>query len=154
MLRNMFPFWAAILANILAQILKPVFYYFRSGKFDPHYTVACGGFPSSHTSTVVALSTAVLIVEGVESSLFAVTLIFSFIVIYDAVNVRYYAGKNIQLTKQLISDLQETFRFKPNDPIYFEKMKQVLGHRFIEVLGGFILGVIVALVMAAFHGFI
>ena len=33
-------------------------------------------------------------------------------------------------------------------------MKQVLGHRFIEVLGGFILGVIVALVMAAFHGFI
>lgn len=154
MLKTMFPFWAAILANVLAQVLKPFFYYLRTKEFNPHITIACGGFPSSHTSTVTALVVAVGISEGVDSTLFAVTTIFALIVIYDAVNVRYYAGKNIQLTKQLIADLEEAFRLKLDDPIYFEKMKQVLGHRYIEALGGFILGIAVALTMAKLNGFI
>lgn len=154
MLKSMFPFWAAILANILAQLLKPVFYYLRTREFNPHITIACGGFPSSHTSTVTALVVAVGISEGIHSTLFAVTTIFAFIVIYDAVNVRYYAGKNIQLTKQLIADLEDEFRLKLDDPIYFEKMKQVLGHRYVEALGGFVLGIAVAMIMAKFNGFI
>ncbi|MEG0580262.1 MAG: divergent PAP2 family protein, partial [Niameybacter sp.] len=108
--------------------------------------IACGGFPSSHTATVVALSTAVALVEGITSSLFAVTTIFSFIVIYDAVNVRYYAGKNIQLTKQLIFDLEASSEVEFSDPIYFEKIKEVLGHRLIEVFGGFVLGVLETLI--------
>lgn len=154
LLKTMFPFWAAILANVLAQILKPFFHYLRTRDFNPHYTIACGGFPSSHTSTVTALVTAVAIVEGIHSTLFAVTMIFALIVIYDAVNVRYYAGKNIQLTKQLISDLEETFKLKLDDPIYFEKMKQVLGHRYVEALGGLILGIVVAIIMALLNGFL
>ncbi len=139
----MFPLWAALLANLIAQLLKPVFLYMRTKKFDIHQTIACGGFPSSHSSTVVALASAVAIVEGVESSIFAVTCIFSFIVIYDAVNVRYYAGKNIQLTKQLISDLETMSKLHFSDPIYQEKLKSVLGHRFIEAVGGCILGFLV-----------
>ncbi|MEG0823903.1 MAG: divergent PAP2 family protein [Erysipelotrichaceae bacterium] len=144
---SMFPFWAAIVANIIAQILKPIFLYIRTKKFDPYQAVACGGFPSSHTSTVIALSCSVGLVEGFQSTLFAVTSIFSFIVLYDAVNVRYYAGKNIQLTKQLISDLEELTKLRFSDPIYFEKMKQVLGHRYVEALGGFVLGLFVSIVM-------
>ena len=122
MMLTLFPLWAALISNISAQLIKPFVYYFRTGKFDIQYTVACGGFPSSHTSTVSALSLAVGLVEGFESTLFAVTCIFSLIVIYDAVNVRYYAGKGIQLTKQLISDLEDVMSLKLDDPIYFEKI--------------------------------
>lgn len=85
--------------------------------------------------------------EGFDSALFAITCVFSFIVIYDAANVRYYAGRNIQLTKQLISDLETLKGLKFNDPIYHEKIKSVLGHKFIEILGGILLGILVSLSM-------
>lgn len=140
MIETMFPMFAALLANVTAQLLKPLFLMSRTKRFDMRQTISCGGFPSSHTSTVVALSTAVALVEGLSSSLFAITAIFSFIVIYDAINVRYYAGKNIQLTKQLINDLSASGEVEFSDPIYYEKIKEVLGHRLIEVIGGFILG--------------
>ncbi|MDE6475366.1 MAG: divergent PAP2 family protein [Erysipelotrichaceae bacterium] len=143
----MFALWAALLANLIAQLLKPVFLYMRTKKFDIHQTIACGGFPSSHSSTVAALTSAVAIIEGIESTLFAVTCIFSFIVIYDAVNVRYYAGKNIQLTKQLISDLETMSKLHFSDPIYQEKLKSVLGHRLVEAVGGCILGILVTTVL-------
>ncbi|MXQ73197.1 divergent PAP2 family protein [Clostridiaceae bacterium DONG20-135] len=139
-METMFPMFAALLANVTAQLLKPLFLMSRTKRFDMRQTISCGGFPSSHTSTVVALSTAVALVEGLSSSLFAITAIFSFIVIYDAINVRYYAGKNIQLTKQLINDLSASGEVEFSDPIYYEKIKEVLGHRLIEVIGGFILG--------------
>ena len=152
MLHDLFPLWIALCANALAQVIKPFIYYYRSGKFDIHYTIACGGFPSSHTSTVTALSIAVGLVEGFNSTLFAITSVFSVIVIYDAVNVRYYAGKNIQLTQQLVSDLAEMIKLPLDDPIYHEKMKQVLGHRMIEAVGGFVLGAVVTVGVAYILG--
>lgn len=154
MLHDTFPLWIALLSNIAAQVLKPFIYYYRSGKFDFHYTLACGGFPSSHTSTVTALSIAVGLVEGFDSTLFAVTLVFSIIVVYDAVNVRYYAGKNIQLTQQLITDLAEMIKLPLDDPIYNEKMKAVLGHRVIEAFGGIVLGVVLTIICAWLNGWL
>lgn len=154
MLENLFPLWAALLANVIAQVSKPFFYYYRTGKFDIRYTIACGGFPSSHTSTVTALTLSVAIMEGIDSTLFQIAAIFSFIVIYDAVNVRYYAGKNIQLTKQLINDLTEMIKLPLDDPIYHERMKDVLGHRITEAVGGFFVGVVVPLIAAWMMGYL
>lgn len=144
---SIYPLLAALLANVFAQVLKPVVLYLRTQKLDVHQCIACGGFPSSHSSTVTALTVAIGMSEGFDSTLFAITCVFSFIVIYDATNVRYYAGKNIQLTKQLISDLETLKGLKFSDPIYQEKIKSVLGHKFIEVLGGILLGILVALVL-------
>ena len=144
---SIYPLLAALLANVLAQVLKPFVLYMRTKKIDVHQCIACGGFPSSHSSTVSALTVAIGMSEGFDSTFFAITCVFSFIVIYDATNVRYYAGKNIQLTKQLISDLETLKGLKFSDPIYQEKIKSVLGHKFIEVLGGILLGILVALVL-------
>lgn len=144
---SIYPLAAALIANVVAQILKPFVLYLRTQKFDVHQCIACGGFPSSHSSTVSALTVAIGLSEGFDSTFFAITCVFSFIVIYDATNVRYYAGRNIQLTKQLISDLETLKGLKFSDPIYQEKIKSVLGHKFIEVIGGILLGVVVALVL-------
>lgn len=146
-MENIYPITAAILANLLAQVLKPYFLYRKTKRFDIHQTIASGGFPSSHSSTVTSLSTAIALQQGIESTYFAISLIFSIIVIYDAVNVRYYAGKNIQLTKQLVSDLEKINQTTFDNPIYHEKIKTVLGHKLIEVIGGIGLGLIVALLI-------
>lgn len=144
---SLYPLVTAILSNILAQVLKTVVYYYRTGKWDFHWVIASGGFPSSHSSTVTALSLSIGIQEGFDSAIFAVTTIFSFIVMYDACHVRYYSGKNIELTQQLVKDLREMTGLHFDDPIYQEKLKNVLGHKFVEVIGGFVVGLAVPLIL-------
>lgn len=144
---SLYPLVTALLSNILAQVLKTVVYYYRTGKWDFHRVIASGGFPSSHSSTVTALSLSIGIQEGFDSAIFAVTTIFSFIVMYDACHVRYYSGKNIELTQQLVKDLREMTGLHFDDPIYQEKLKNVLGHKFVEVIGGFVVGLAVPLIL-------
>ena len=71
MLQQMYPFWAAIVANLTAQLLKPVIRYIRTRDWDWHLALESGGFPSSHTSTVAALTLAVGITDNFSSTLFA-----------------------------------------------------------------------------------
>ena len=144
---SLYPLVTALLSNILAQVLKTVVYYYRTGTWDFHWVIASGGFPSSHSSTVTALSLSIGIQEGFDSAIFAVTTIFSFIVMYDACHVRYYSGKNIELTQQLVKDLREMTGLHFDDPIYQEKLKNVLGHKFVEVIGGFVVGLAVPLIL-------
>lgn len=144
---SLYPLVTALLSNILAQVLKTVVYYYRTGKWEFHWVIASGGFPSSHSSTVTALSLSIGIQEGFDSAIFAVTTIFSFIVMYDACHVRYYSGKNIELTQQLVKDLREMTGLHFDDPIYQEKLKNVLGHKFVEVIGGFVVGLAVPLIL-------
>lgn len=144
---SLYPLVTALLSNMLAQVLKTVVYYYRTGKWDFHWVIASGGFPSSHSSTVTALSLSIGIQEGFDSAIFAVTTIFSFIVMYDACHVRYYSGKNIELTQQLVKDLREMTGLHFDDPIYQEKLKNVLGHKFVEVIGGFVVGLAVPLIL-------
>ena len=144
---SLYPLVTALLSNILAQVGQTVVYYYRTGKWDLHWVIASGGFPSSHSSTVTALSLSIGIQEGFDSAIFAVTTIFSFIVMYDACHVRYYSGKNIELTQQLVKDLREMTGLHFDDPIYQEKLKNVLGHKFVEVIGGFVVGLAVPLIL-------
>lgn len=144
---SLYPLVTALLSNVLAQVGKTVVYYYRTGKWDLHWFIASGGFPSSHSSTVTALSLSIGIQEGFDSAIFAVTTIFSFIVMYDACHVRYYSGKNIELTQQLVKDLREMTGLRFDDSIYQEKLKNVLGHKFVEVIGGFVVGLIVPLIL-------
>lgn len=141
MLDRMYPFYAALIACVLAQLLKPVCYWIWHRRWHTYLFFAAGGMPSSHVALVAALSLSTGLVERFSSTIFAVTLGFSCIVAFDAANVRYYAGQNIRLTKHLLEDLIEQGDIDPNsDPIYTKKMKEVLGHTYLEVLGGAIVG--------------
>lgn len=144
MLGNLYPFWAALVANQIAQGLKPVIRYYRTHEWTPHLCLESGGFPSSHTALVASLCLSVGIQENFSSTIFAVVLVFGMIVAYDAANVRYYAGRNIQITQQLIRDIQALSTIKLDDPVYLIKVKEVLGHQWTEVLGGIVVGLMVA----------
>lgn len=150
MLTSWYTIISAISSIILAQVLKPFIHYFFSGDWDWRLVFTSGGFPSSHTAGVSACTLAVGLSDNFSSNLFAVTLVISLVIAYDAMNVRYYAGQNIQITRQLIKDITELSQIQLNDPIYFTKMKSVLGHKGFEVIGGVILGLAVAAVLFLF----
>ncbi len=140
MLKQMYPFYAAFTANIIAQVLKPLIYYWQHKSWKWHLLLDSGNLPSSHTAMVSALLLAVGIVENFSSTIFAVTLVFFLVVTYDATNVRFYAGRNIQITQQLIKDIETITQKNLENPVYLLKVKEVLGHKWIEVISGMILG--------------
>ena len=144
--RVMVPFWSALTAAVIAQLLKPAIAYLHTKKWNWSLERAAGGFPSSHSALVSALALSVGMVEQFRSSIFAVTLALAVIVIYDAANVRYYSGQNIKVTQKLVHDLQELYPDLLDDPLYDTKLKPVLGHRWFEVFGGILLGIVVALI--------
>jgi len=146
MIKSMYPFWSAILSALLAQLLKPIIYYFKTKKWNLHLVIDSGGMPSSHTALVSALALSVGLQEAFSSTIFAVTLVLAVIVIYDAANVRYYSGQNIKVTQQLVKDVQENLHTEFDNPIYQIKLKDVLGHKWKEVFGGLLLGALIALV--------
>ncbi len=146
MIKTMYPFWSAILSAVLAQLLKPIIHYMKTGKWNLRLIKDSGGMPSSHTALVTALALSVGLQEAFSSTIFAVTAALAVIVIYDAANVRYYSGQNIKVTQQLVKDVQEELNTEFTDPIYQIKLKDVLGHKWMEVVGGGILGAFVAIV--------
>ena len=143
---EMYPFWSAIAAALIAQLLKPVFYRMLHKEWKWSLITDSGGFPSSHSALVSALALSVGIREQFNSTIFAVTMALACIVIYDAANVRYYSGQNIKITQQMIKDIQNQTDIKFDDPIYHTRVKNVLGHKWIECIGGILIGLIVALV--------
>ncbi|GAA4723210.1 hypothetical protein GCM10023228_32360 [Brevibacillus fulvus] len=106
--------------------------------------------PSSHSSAVTALSTAVGIREGFGSSAFAISAIIGIIVMFDAAGVRRHAGMQAVVLNKLVEEFNhmlegmKTFKVRPKNE-KAQKLKELLGHQPIEVLMGGFLGIMVAL---------
>lgn len=102
-----------------------------------------GGMPSSHSSFVTSLTTIIGLTKGFDSVYFAICLIFSLVVMYDAMGVRYETGKQAEILNVLVKG-HKTFKEKTI------LLKEKVGHMPIEVFCGCILGILVASVFYYF----
>ena len=102
-----------------------------------------GSMPSSHTSSVVSLATAIGIKEGIQSSLFTFSVVFAVVVMYDATGVRRAAGKQASVLNKIVDNIKK----REGYAIIEENLKELLGHTPLEVFGGAVLGVIIAFLM-------
>jgi len=91
--------------------------------------------PSSHSASVAALTTAIGLQRGCTSGLFAVTLYFSLIVMYDAAGLRRAAGRQAAVLNRLID---RHFQHPEGDT---QRLMELLGHTPLEVLVGALVGV-------------
>lgn len=133
-----------LIAWFIAQALKILFLYIIKGEFKLNRFWGSGGMPSSHTAVVVALSNMVGAQQGYSSDMFALTFILSVIVMYDATGVRQQTGKQTTVINQIIKKV-----FIDGDSITDNDLKELVGHTPIEVLGGFVLGIVVSAVYLA-----
>lgn len=132
------PIVAGAIALMSAQTLKLLTHMLTARRFDFRRAVGTGGMPSSHTALVVALTTTVGYVAGFGSTVFDVAVVFSAIVMYDATGVRRAAGRQAAVLNKIMEDLATTLTFKE------QRLKELLGHTRLEVLGGVAHGVLVA----------
>ncbi|HEX4215314.1 MAG TPA: divergent PAP2 family protein [Candidatus Dormibacteraeota bacterium] len=129
----------AVLAWAIAQTLKVVLRSFEQRRLNLRTLADTGGMPSSHSALVMALTTSVGRLDGLASSTFAVALIFSFVVMYDAQGVRRAAGRQAEVLNRLIEDV---FGHRG---VSEGHLRELLGHTPIEVLVGAVLGIGVGL---------
>jgi len=137
-------FLTAALGWLIAQILKTLIHTFFTKEFDPERLVGSGGMPSSHSATVVALSTATYFEYSAASFEFAIAAILAIIVMYDARGVRRETGIQAELLNDILKIFEDMGRSEIST---HDKLKEFVGHTPLQVLIGALLGFIIALLM-------
>jgi acid phosphatase family membrane protein YuiD len=122
-------------AWLVAQVLKVLVSLFTERRVNLRMLVSAGGMPSSHSTLVAGLTTAVAIEHGVGSSLFAIVFVFATIVMYDAAGVRRAVGIQAQLLNQMIDEL---FAGHPISEVH---LRELIGHTPFQVIVGAALGI-------------
>jgi len=135
------PFISAAISCLIAQLIKPITSLIIGEELDIKKLFSTGGMPSSHTASVVGLTTSIGSIYGIGSHLFAICAVFSLIVIHDAMGIRQEAGKQAALLNQWSQIFSEDGRFTEAN------LKTMLGHTFSQVFFGFLLGIIVGFVV-------
>ena len=116
------------------QLFKLLYDLVTTKKFNFKRILGAGGMPSSHSAVVTSLATLIGKNIGVGTPMFAMALIFAFVVMYDAAGVRRAAGKQARLLNKIV----ET-------PGVSERLVEVLGHTPLQVVVGAVIGVVAGL---------
>lgn len=129
---------AGLTAWALAQLIKIPLDYLRTRRWNWALLFTTGGMPSSHSSLMTATAHAIGLYEGFASPLFAMAVAITMVVVYDAANVRRQAGIHAQRINVIFDELLR------GHPINEKDLREVLGHTPLEVIGGILLGLVIA----------
>ncbi|DBA82819.1 hypothetical protein WJX77_007529 [Trebouxia sp. C0004] len=143
------PCVAGFVAFFIAQSLKVFTHWYTEAQWDFTQVMRSGGMPSSHTACVVGLTTALGTIQGTDTGTFAIGLVLSLVVMYDASGVRLHAGKQATVLNIIISQLPADHPGSGETPL-----RDRLGHTPRQVAVGALLGVVTGyLVGITWHGF-
>ena len=131
-----------LLAWFLAQLIKVVLDLALLGKMEWQRFFSSGGMPSSHSALVVAATTAIGMTDGFGGTVFALAVILSAVVMYDACNVRRSAGDTARLVNKLLEHME-----KLTAEDLAGNLREVMGHTPLQVLMGALLGLGVGLLV-------
>lgn len=144
---------AAVISWCAAQIIKTLLNTIQTKVFNPERLFGAGGMPSSHSALVCSATVAMCRECGTASPEFAVMFLIALIVMYDAMGVRRSAG----LHAKEINRINRIFAVKGIDPDgengkqteskRKNEFKEYLGHTPFEVLGGALLGILIAMII-------
>jgi acid phosphatase family membrane protein YuiD len=132
---------APLVAWAIAQAAKVIYTSMRQRRLNLRVLAETGGMPSSHAAIVMGLTAAVGKYAGVSSAAFAIALIFSFVVMYDAAGLRRAAGRQAVILNRLVEDLVHMRGMQE------QRLRELLGHTPFEVVVGAVLGVAVGLIL-------
>ena len=129
-----------------AQLLKLLIYMGVNHTFSVERIFGAGGMPSSHSATVCALCTAAGCQYGLNSAAFAITFFFAFIVMYDAMGVRWETGEQAKMLNEMRRQFTNLGKVFTNQ----KELKEFVGHTPLQVVCGMALGIVIALWVCEF----
>ena len=132
---------AFIMGWLVSSLLKIPTYYSIHRRINLKQAFGTGGMPSSHAATVTATTLAIGLFSGFDHPAFALAVAVSMIVIYDAAGVRREAGYHAVIINRLIDE------YVKGPLIDQKKLKEMIGHTPLEVVGGVISGTLTTLIL-------
>ena len=133
-----------IVAWIVSSILKIPVFFFMHRKFNIKLAFGTGGMPSSHSATLSGTTLAIGLFSGFDDPAFAIAVAITMIVVYDAAGVRREAGYHAEALNRMLDDWFVIAK-TPNEEQ--KKLKEMLGHTPVEVVGGVLTGLATALIL-------
>jgi len=133
--------YVPILLWFCIQVFKVIWDLVTTRKFNFKRILGAGGMPSSHSAVVCSLAALIGKNNGLDSAIFALSVVFAFIVMYDAAGIRRAAGKQAKLLNRIIDTQGLT-----TEQVQ-ERLVEVLGHTPVQVFVGALLGVFVGIIM-------
>lgn len=133
-------FLTTLIAWIVAQSLKVTLGVIRQKKFDFRWFIGTGGMPSSHAAGASCLATAIGLNSGFDSVYFALAASFAIVVMFDAQGVRRATGKQARILNKITEDIY--WKGKVGE----DRLRELVGHTPFEVIMGFLLGVLIAII--------
>jgi len=125
----------------IAQVIKVGIGVIRQRRFDFRWLVGTGGMPSSHAAGASCLATAIGLEYGFSSVLFALAAVFAIVVMFDAQGVRRATGRQARILNKIMDDIYWQGRINE------DQLRELIGHTQIEVIVGFLIGIIIAFLM-------
>ncbi len=125
----------------LAQTAKVVGGFFKEKRFNFRWFIGTGGMPSSHAAGASALATCVGLEHGFDSAIFAVAASFTMVTMFDAQGVRRSTGQQAGILNKMMDD------FYWKGQIEDKRLRELIGHTPVQVLAGFIFGIVCALIL-------
>lgn len=119
---------------LVSSLFKIPTYYYVHRRFNLKQAFGTGGMPSSHAATVTATMLGIGLFSGFNHPAFAIAVAVTMIVIYDAAGVRREAGYHAVMINRLIDE------YLNSPKINQKKLKEVIGHTPLEVVGGVLSG--------------
>lgn len=136
--------WAAATGWIVAQSIKVLRAVQLKRRFDMRWFLGTGGMPSAHSAGVSALAAAVGLEQGFYSPIFAVSLMFALVTMFDAQGVRWATGRQAVMLNKIVDEIYS------GKQVSQEKVLELLGHTPVEVFVGALLGCVIAVLMYRF----
>jgi len=130
-----------LVAWLIAQAAKLTLTSVRERRLNLRVLAETGGMPSSHSAIVMGLTAAIAVNLGLSSPVFAIALIFTFVVMYDAAGLRRAAGRQAEVLNRLVEDLVHM------RGVQEARLRELLGHTPFEVLVGAVIGLAVGIVL-------
>lgn len=147
--RTMQCLYICTISMIIAQVIKFIIYSIRDKKLNWYMLASTGGFPSSHTAFTVSLCIILAMFQindtGSLDWSFAVAFAFCMITVTDARGVRFEASKHARILNNLVASYSSEERMM----LGYGKnghLKELLGHKGKEVLGGVLVAGIVSII--------
>lgn len=123
------------------QLFKLIYDLITTKKFNFKRILGAGGMPSSHSAVVASIATLIGKYQGVDSPIFALSLVVAFVVMYDACGIRRAAGKQARLLNKIIETPGLT-KIEVS-----EKLQEVLGHTPTQVFVGALIGIVAGVIV-------
>jgi acid phosphatase family membrane protein YuiD len=129
-----------VLSFFTAQLVKVIIESIKCRRFVKKRFVGSGGMPSSHASFVSSLATCIGMLDGFDSTTFAISFVAAIVVMYDAAGVRRAAGTHARIINSLRV-------YDENDSYKDLKLREEIGHTPLEVMIGSALGIFISFIL-------